>query len=725
MRSFLLLLLLLSFARLGAAQEVFFQTGHTNDILEVRFSPDDTELLSYSAGDGRMCLWEVRSGRLLWMTETSFVQRGEEAYRLDKFYWSDDGRLFTTSANGTYQTWDAKTGKVLSLSETKPEVKLISAEKKSISFTQDYRNIRVLDSEGKVTLEFRRFGNNSAFDTSHDGTMMAEGGSWGDASIRITNVRTGKSWWLDGHPSIVKAIAYSPDGKYLAVGGSDKNIYIFDAATRALWKTLKGHNEPVCSIAFSPDGRTLVSSSRYESVKVWDWQEGRTLRDLEWQEERFEVTRVSFSTDGKALLTMGDEEKAFKLWDARSFKLIRNFKTAEGYSSTSGMLTMSSSSVPVLTAQFIEGGRRILSTHRDGTLRVWETASGRQLRKIGIGVAPLVEISPDSKTVLAAVYKEDELQLKLFDLARGTLVMQYDDEDTAYTESLVMSADGRRFASSDVAGDCYLWDVNKRKPVHALDVGFSGDDALAFSRDGQRLVIGGKNQNLFIFDTATGRKLWQLIPSYEQGELEARLVKEKRERWDKLRERKDARDKQAEIETKLFKKQVYITFEHYGEMTDPMQQRLMETGEPDKSRAKSSKADANAVWLRLHNDSPLPISIPTLSMYLRNPTCFFQFPSGAKSFGLCPDREISVWFGLEDKEGKPIPSAIDSGSSAVLLPKQSVLFAVPRAILKNGNAIVFDFNFLNEADDREVKKYGEAVELKLSEARFIASFRLL
>ena len=43
--------------------------------------------------------------------------------------------------------------------------------------------------------------------------MIAEGAGWGDASIKITNIKTGKSWFLDGHPSVVGGIAFCPDGK--------------------------------------------------------------------------------------------------------------------------------------------------------------------------------------------------------------------------------------------------------------------------------------------------------------------------------------------------------------------------------------------------------------------------------------------------------------------------------------------------------------------------------
>ncbi len=243
--SILFLSFLFLFSTQGIApQEIPFQTGHTHDILEVKFSPDDAELISYSAGDGWLCLWHVKSGRLLWKTETGFIQKTDEYYALQEFYWSKDRNfIITKSDNGTYQTWDAKTGKILALAETKPDIAL------------DEKN-RTIQRSNK--------------DSSSNGELVAEGGRWGDASIKITEMKTGKAWWLDGHPSVIGTIAYSPDGNYLAVAGSDKNIYIFDAAKRALWRTLTGHTKPISGLAFSPDGKTLVSSSEDESMKVWN-----------------------------------------------------------------------------------------------------------------------------------------------------------------------------------------------------------------------------------------------------------------------------------------------------------------------------------------------------------------------------------------------------------------------------------------------------------------------
>jgi hypothetical protein len=76
---------------------------------------------------------------------------------------------------------------------------------------------------------------------------------------------------------------------------------------------------------------------------------------------------------------------------------------------------------------------------------------------------------------------------------------------------------------------------------------------------------------------------------------------------------------------------------------------------------------------------------------------------------------VTVGCGLEDKNGKELSYGFDFGSSAIPLPKQSVLFAVPLAVLQNGRAIRFDFTFQAETDDRKSGDYGTSKALRFRE----------
>ena len=190
------------------------------------------------------------------------------------------------------------------------------------------------------------------------------------------------------------------------------------------------------------------------------------------------------------------------------------------------------------------------------------------------------------------------------------------------------------------------------------------------------------------------------------------MLAERRLKQGEINTANTARDQQAAVDLQKFKQQVFITFDHFGDMTDPGEKRMVESDVPKESKVSKPAEVATAVWLRLHNDSALPIEIPTQSIYLPNKSCFFEMKSGRKVLGLCDNREISIWHGLEDKKGKQLPYGFDFGSSSTLLPKTSALFAIPRELLKDGKAIRFSFTFQNDTVNNKVDDYGEAILLR-------------
>ena len=75
---------------------------------------------------------------------------------------------------------------------------------------------------------------------------------------------------LKGHTDVVNSVAFSPDGKWIVTGSSDKTLRVWDSETGQETLTLKGHSNIVISVSFSPDGKRIVSGSDDETAKVWD-----------------------------------------------------------------------------------------------------------------------------------------------------------------------------------------------------------------------------------------------------------------------------------------------------------------------------------------------------------------------------------------------------------------------------------------------------------------------
>ena len=82
-------------------------------------------------------------------------------------------------------------------------------------------------------------------------------------------------------PTIVSALAFSPDGKLIAVGGADGVIHLFQTADGKFVRSMPGHTSAVAGLAFHPGGALLASASKDRTVRLWNPANGQALKTLE------------------------------------------------------------------------------------------------------------------------------------------------------------------------------------------------------------------------------------------------------------------------------------------------------------------------------------------------------------------------------------------------------------------------------------------------------------
>src|SRR5262249_13033849 len=116
-----------------------------------------------------------------------------------------------------------------------------------------------------------------------------------------------------GHTEYVTSIAFSPDGKFLASGGSDRTVRVHEVESGKLLQSLPGHGQMIYSVAYSPDGKLLASADGQGSVRLWN-AAGKFDAQLVKPASITAIYQVAFSPDGKTFATCGQDGTA-RLFD--------------------------------------------------------------------------------------------------------------------------------------------------------------------------------------------------------------------------------------------------------------------------------------------------------------------------------------------------------------------------------------------------------------------------
>ena len=204
------------------------------------------------------------------------------------------GRTLVTGDDLKVSLWDAATGGRRPVFP-KPLGIICSLacapDGQTLTVTVDFGDPVVYDiATGQPRLTLRGDGINKigytylirAIAYSPDGKVIATAG--GDNAVRLYAAADGRKLWTTAAPGPFYSLAFAPDGKTIAGGTgassattTDCAVRLYDAATGRERAALMGHEHQVCAVAFTPDGRRLISLGRGGDVRLWDAVTGQLL----------------------------------------------------------------------------------------------------------------------------------------------------------------------------------------------------------------------------------------------------------------------------------------------------------------------------------------------------------------------------------------------------------------------------------------------------------------
>jgi eukaryotic-like serine/threonine-protein kinase len=162
----------------------------------------------------------------------------------------------------------------------------------------------------------------------------------------------------------------------------------------------------------------------------------------------------------------------------------------------------------VFSVAFSPDGQRVASGSADRTVKIWDTATGKELLSLNDGLSnPVLSVafSPDGQRLASGA----DNTVKICDSATGKELVSLKGHAN-YVSSVAFSADGRRLASGSADGTVKIWDSVTGKELFSLKGHTDYVFSVAFSLDGQRLASGSVDKLVKIWDSAKGKELFSL-----------------------------------------------------------------------------------------------------------------------------------------------------------------------------------------------------------------------
>jgi WD40 repeat protein/tetratricopeptide (TPR) repeat protein len=521
-------------------------------ISEVCISPDGTRL---AGGFGNtLKVWDLVSGKELLSLE-------EHTALANCLAFSPDGtQIASGAADMSIKLWDLATGKATNTlrghDKAVKKIRYSPDGGRLLSFGDEDTDIKIWDVvSGKELMKIEGGGNplvDAAF--SPDGKLIAGTGACSDPRRKAAvmwDATSGKELVVLAESENFTSIAFSPDGRHIAAGCTDRTVRIWEISGKE-WRRLTDFKEfpfvlyrpdgtlftvsdgvlqswqrdvPVAVLngldgeaVFSPDGCRLASVSKEGRAMVWNAvgvnNRAASLRN---SEIILPVTPGAYSPDGK--IKIHAYGKNLVISDPAIGKELRKLE--------SSTLTPGYFGSGFEEVAFSPDGKRFASGSPDNSIRVWDTFSGSEIATLKGDKAKLTSIvfSPDGKRIVSGSHRTrvvgeieepGENTIRVWEAANGENISTFDALESVTCMSL--SPDGKRIATGSNSSVLRIWNISGDGEVLTMrgeneEVGQGRSNTVyqvCFTQDGKVVAGAYRDESIRLWDSISGKLLLKL-----------------------------------------------------------------------------------------------------------------------------------------------------------------------------------------------------------------------